>query len=289
MVEQFFYCPFSWFESNQSGIETSTMSSWEGAIESLNRTRVELKHVLRNENLPVLDGLNRTRVELKRFRGRVVANWSRPFESNQSGIETTFRAGNSSRSHSGLNRTRVELKRKQLTPQGEHSMSLNRTRVELKHDRLPITLAHTASVWIEPEWNWNRRFQLKWTNLRLVWIEPEWNWNVNPALAGTPDKPSLNRTRVELKQTSVLPYGDPSNLVWIEPEWNWNIHAIVFSRQHSQVWIEPEWNWNIWNKQAIQRVFESLNRTRVELKHLLKGLYRALPRRFESNQSGIET
>jgi len=57
-------------------------------LSGLNRTRVELKQGKRRNLLKLRVGLNRTRVELKPFPLRCAVSRSRPFESNQSGIET---------------------------------------------------------------------------------------------------------------------------------------------------------------------------------------------------------
>jgi len=234
-------------------------------------------------------------------------------------------------------------------------MGLNRTRVELKH-----VMARNADiehwVWIEPEWNWNRKERLKLAARKTVWIEPEWNWNnllvtqawgttwglnrtrvelkpmcwgrsysrwhrfesnqsgietchscVGPNTAATfesnqsgietnctvfpvrlmgwfesnqsgieTDKharicagsaASLNRTRVELKLIDSSIRGKPLLLVWIEPEWNWNRYLC--------------WWWN-----HFVSGFES-NQSGIETRPSFPQCFQRFL--FESNQSGIET
>jgi len=125
--------PGYWFESNQSGIETSGLRKCWVRWFGLNRTRVELKprDIQWRAHLPGL-GLNRTRVELKpgeRFRCK-----NRLHRLNRTRVELKLRAHYSRRVHgSRLNRTRVELKQTKLDIIPTRFTSLNRTRVELKH------------------------------------------------------------------------------------------------------------------------------------------------------------
>jgi len=256
----------SWFESNQSGIETF-----------FRRCVAELQ-----------EGLNRTRVELKPVQWHVLHVANCGFESNQSGIETSRTWGYAGR-----------------------QLRLNRTRVELKHWLDYNWRTRARRVWIEPEWNWNgelccspvrrciclnrTRVELKrgpharWrretraglnrTRVELKLDRCSCEWCIIPCLNRTRvelkhgnstqaflGRRGLNRTRVELKR----PCSDTRRnryTVWIEPEWNWNARslnvdagsAISFEsnqsgietacatlgrRYRTQVWIEPEWNWN---------------------------------------------
>jgi len=82
------------FESNQSGIETPLQDIMAATVASLNRTRVELKHVAIMRATDWNVSLNRTRVELKRRR-------------RTSAVRASAR----------LNRTRVELKRSRTPTQ----------------------------------------------------------------------------------------------------------------------------------------------------------------------------
>jgi len=59
----------------------------------LNRTKVELKRFGASFNLFFFSGLNRTKVELKRLAALPVDLHFTRFESNQSGIETLFQQG----------------------------------------------------------------------------------------------------------------------------------------------------------------------------------------------------
>jgi len=127
-------------------------------------------------------------------------------------------------------------------------------------------IASSASVWIEPEWNWNRpvpsvfhrwRIRLNRTRVELKPRIQSWSVKLIRRLNRTrvelklaqmlqPHRSrqrGLNRTRVELKRYSSLEKFRNSQ-VWIEPEWNWNRFTRSASTRLQSVWIEPEWNWN---------------------------------------------
>jgi len=77
----------TYFQSNQSGIETKKGLEWLHFKNASNRTKVELKHLGKGFTTRPRCSSNRTKVELKLFFGkRISVVWS--FQSNQSGIET---------------------------------------------------------------------------------------------------------------------------------------------------------------------------------------------------------
>jgi len=279
---------FSGFESNQSGIETKSRRKIKGEQRAgLNRTRVELKQAVQSRTPATRSG----------------------FESNQSGIETDLPSRHIPHLQPGLNRTRVELKLSYVSLTKSSASGLNRTRVELKRI---------------------------WERLSCVRVE-----QFESNQSGIETKPFLppsfqNGFTFESNQSGIETtyqkrVGDVFYFVWIEPEWNWNEASGTSTNKRECVWIEPEWNWNAIQGSFFHSLgqFESnqsgietssslpntshlrgLNRTRVELKHMLRSLGYVVEwvwiepewnwnrctktcnrarSRFESNQSGIET
>ena len=120
-------------------------------------------------------------------------------------------------------------------------------------------------------------------------IVPKWNWNTSSSIPLFFSF-AINRTKVELKLTNrwlsweVLPLS-------IVPKWNWNNNVIVGSRSLNLLSIVPKWNWNTEAVTGVNAApiyyqsyqsgiettlklynhgrHESINRTKVELKHCL--------------------
>jgi len=165
------------------------------------------------------------------------------FESNQSGIETWFwRHERSSDATFESNQSGIE------------------TLV-----RVPVRQT-ICSVWIEPEWNWNRLLEILvlpicgCLNRTRVELKPSYVQHDEDFSA-----PRLNRTRVELKPCKIFLNRDSTiclNRTRVELKLQ-KMTFVVFIRT---VWIEPEWNWNATGYTLAADAAACLNRTRVELK-----------------------
>jgi len=234
------------FESNQSGIETSSSGANGGIVSEFESNQSGIETNPRVDE-PILTpaSLNRTRVELKL--SFLPWSWC---GSCRVWIEPEWNWN----SYPAFTWDSLEE-------------GLNRTRVELKHKNLNEMLESILLVWIEPEWNWNQTshptrlclanmFESNQSGIetvptsavmdtfKAVWIEPEWNWNRYKQHLAPQRDARLNRTRVELKH-SLAPKTIAVLPVWIEPEWNWNQIMNRSPNLNIAVWIEPEWNWNL--------------------------------------------
>ena len=101
-------------------------------------------------------------------------------------------------------------------------VTFNRTIVELKLDWLGEVQDRDGHLLIEPLWNWNQVYQPLWLCRSLLLIEPLWNWNLDFEALEAVEKPSFNRTIVELKRCWCFLFLFFFSLL-IEPLWNWNV------------------------------------------------------------------
>jgi len=103
-----------------------------------------------------------------------------------------------------------------------------------------------------------------------VWIEPKWNWDPLPFLRKFPYLLLL----FELNQSGI----------------ETNSISFVDTASKYSVWIEPKWNWDVNTYEDENNNNQSLNWTKVELRHIYVYICLMLSDKpFELNQSGIET
>jgi len=247
-----------------------------------NRTKVELKHWAANALLWQKRTSNRTKVELKQLLHGCFEfcpflpiepkwNWNmlmtmpgkeqRPFQSNQSGIET-FGVSLIIANPAASNRTKVELKlyrKVKLTNDlffqsnqsgietsagiltSSKALTSNRTKVELKHKTLYSTCLHLHSS--------NRtKVELKHcspcTCRKLLTTSNRTKVELKPVIAILPTIPAFfqsNQSGIETSEafwarswqyffqsnqsgieTMSLAFGQPALTLPIEPKWNWN-------------------------------------------------------------------
>ena len=103
-----------------------------------------------------------------------------------------------------------------------------------------------AGVWIAPLWNWNIKILNNSSVIDCVWIAPLWNWN-------------------SCAPCTISSLGSfESHLYGIET-WMWSPKPSA-----TFVWIAPLWNWNDTKSCPILYSKECLNRTSMELKHIIE-------------------
>jgi len=252
------------FESNQSGIETTWRRIGSTACGGLNRTRVELKLIMRAVRvlpLPVW-------IEPEwnwNFNGADSLTKQVVFESNQSGIETGCNV-NGQNVLARLNRTRVELKHcYHYSADGKTTtFESNQSGIEtlsLLHQHRALEAFESNQSGIETRYSKRRA-----TRTFHVWIEPEWNWNTACGEQYQTSSNCLNRTRVELKHSHFL-------AKTIAPE----------SLNRTRVELK---RLSLTRRNLTTCKFES-NQSGIETVFSLPKRFYQLE--FESNQSGIET